>query len=82
LASTWFNHHWLNRVLAIASFLAKGKSRIALLEKEDPVVLFASPISGEVDFAINEASLKSLRQEVAAKTTGWEDDESQPEENA
>jgi len=26
--------------------------------------------------------LKSLRQEVAAKTTGWEDDESQPEENA
>jgi hypothetical protein len=82
LASTWFNHHWLNRVLAIASFLAKGKSRIVLLEKEDPVLLFASPISGEVDCAINEASLKSLRQEVAAKTTGWEDDESQPEENA
>ena len=81
LASTWFNHHWLNRVLAIASFLAKGKSRIVLLDKEDPVVLFASPISGDVDCAINEASLKSLRQEVAAKTTGWEDDEGQPEEN-
>jgi hypothetical protein len=82
LASSWFNHHWLNRVLAIASFLAKSKSRIVLLGKEDPAVLFASPISGDVDWAINEASLKSLRQELAAKTTGWEDDESQPEENA
>jgi hypothetical protein len=80
LASTWFNHHWLNRVLAIASYLSGGKSRIVLLGKDDPVVLVAAPISGEVNRAINEASLKSLRQEVAARTTGWEDDEGEPEE--
>jgi hypothetical protein len=82
LASTWFNHHWLNRVLAIASYLAKGRSRIVLLDKEDPVVLFAAPISGEVNCAINEASLKLLRQEIAATSTGWEDDEDESEEQA
>jgi hypothetical protein len=82
LASTWFNHHWLNRVLAIASFLSKRKQTIVLSEKEDPVILVSAPISGKVDCAINEANLKSLRQEVAASTTGWEDDEETPEEYA
>ena len=82
LASTWFNHHWLNRVLAIASFLSKGQPRIVLSDKEDPVVLVSVPISGEVCTAINEVNLKSLRQEVAASTTGWEDDEETPEEYA
>ncbi len=80
LASTWFNHHWLNRVLAIASYLSGGKPRIVLLDKGDPVVLVATPISGEVNSSINEASLKSLRQQVAASTTGWEDDEGEPEQ--
>jgi hypothetical protein len=80
LVSTWFNHHWLNRVLAIASYLGRSKSRIVLLDGDDPVILFAAPISGEVNCAINEASLKSLREEVAARTTGWEDDEGEPEE--
>jgi hypothetical protein len=32
-----------------------------------------------VDIAINEASLKSFRQEVAGSTPGWEDDENEPE---
>jgi hypothetical protein len=68
--------------LAIASFLSKGTPRIVLSKKEDPVVLVSAPISGEVCCAINEANLKSLRQEVAASTTGWEDDEETPEEYA
>lgn len=79
LASSWFNHHWLNRVLAISSYLARGRSRIILLDKADPIIVFASPISGIVDIAINEGRLKSLRQEVAGSTTGWEDDENEPE---
>lgn len=80
LASAWFNHHWLNRVLAIASYLSGGKRQISLLDKADPVVLVAAPISGEVNSSINEVNLKSLRQEVAARTTGWEDDEGESEQ--
>ena len=79
LASSWFNHHWLNRVLAISSYLGRGKPRIILLDRTDPVIVFASPISGVVELSINEGSLKSLRQEVAGSTPGWEDDENEPE---
>ena len=76
LTSSWFNRHWLNRVLATASFLSKGQPRIVLLDPGDPVILTATPIAGEVNSAINEANLKSLRQELAASATGWEEDES------
>jgi hypothetical protein len=80
LTGSWFNRHWLNRVLAIASFLSRGSSRIMLLDKCDPVVLCASPLAGEVCFSINEANLKSLRQELAASPTGWDEDEDAQEE--
>lgn len=79
LTSSWFNHHWLSRVLAISSFLSRGKSQIVLLSKDDPVILDASPISGKVNRAINEANLRSLRQEIAANTTGWDEDEGESE---
>jgi hypothetical protein len=81
LASSWFNEHWLSRVLAIASYLAKGKSEIVLLERNDPVILIAAPISGEVDVSIDEASLRGLREEVAANTPGWEEEEEEQEGN-
>jgi hypothetical protein len=80
LASSWFNHHWLSRVLAISSFLAKGHQKIILLDKSDPVVLSALPISGEVGLAIDEASLKGLRQQLAAQTPGWEEENEGREE--
>jgi hypothetical protein len=76
LTSSWFNRQWLNRVLATASFLSKGQPRVVLLDPCDPVILTANPIAGEVNSAINEANLKSLRQELAASSTGWEEDES------
>jgi hypothetical protein len=80
LTGSWFNRHWLNRVLAVASFLSRGSSRIMLLDQCDPVVLCASPLAGEVCFSINEANLKSLRQELAASPTGWDEDEDAQEE--
>jgi hypothetical protein len=80
LTGSWFNRQWLNRVLAVASFLARGNSRITLLDQGDPVILFASPLAGEVCFSINEAKLKSMRQELAASPSGWDEDEDAQEQ--
>jgi hypothetical protein len=44
------------------------------------VVLPALPISGEVGLAIDEASLKGLRQQLAAQTPGWEEENEDREE--
>jgi len=77
LSASWFNHHWLSRVLAIASFLARGKSTITLLDKNNPVILSARPIAGQVDIAIDEAHLKGLREQIEANTPGWEDEGSE-----
>ncbi len=81
LASSWFNHHWLSRVLAISSYLAKGNPKIVLLDKSERVVLWSSPISGVVDVAIDEASLKDLRQQIAAHTPGWEEETEEQEQS-
>lgn len=75
LSSGWFNHHWLSRVFAIASFLARGKTTIPLLDKDNPIILSARPISGQVDVSIDEAHLKELRVQMEANTPGWEDEE-------
>jgi hypothetical protein len=64
-----------------AVYLAKGKRKIVLLDKSDPVILLASPISGEVGISIDEASLKDLRQQVAAHTPGWEEENDDHGEN-
>jgi hypothetical protein len=80
LASSWFNHHWLSRVLAISSYLAKGHEKITLLDESDPAILWSSPISGDVSLAIDEAGLKNLRQQLAAKSPGW-DEEIETEES-
>lgn len=75
VCSGWFNDHWLNRVWAIASFLARGKSEIVLLDKSDPVVLRAAPISGNVNLSIAEAQLKALRKEIQTHTVDWVEEE-------
>lgn len=80
LTGAWFNRHWLNRVLAIASFLSRGHSKIMLLDQGDPVILVASPLAGEVGVSINEANLRSLRQELPASSTGWDEDEDTQQE--
>jgi TIR domain len=77
LSSSWFNHHWLSRVLAISSFLAKGKESITLLDKSDPVILSALPIAGEVGIAIDEEHLRGLRQQIEPGTPGWEEEETE-----
>jgi len=81
LAASWFNRHWLSRVLAIAGFLAKGRKSIVLLDRNDPVVLSATPISGNVPVSIDEAALAALRQQIAASTPGW-DEEAEGEDGA
>ncbi len=77
LAASWFNHHWLSRVLAISSYLAKRKDKIVLLQGSDPVVLFATAISGSVNASIDETALRDLRNEITANTPGWEEEEEQ-----
>jgi hypothetical protein len=73
--SSWFNQQWLNRVWALASFLARNRSEIVLLDRNDPVVLRATPISGKVSVSIAESELKSLRTEMEAHAIDWADEE-------
>lgn len=59
LARTWWNHEWLNRHLAIVSFLAGGEDPMILGgEDPDPLQLSSRFIRLEAPFGINEAALK------------------------
>lgn len=73
--SSWFNQQWLNRVWALASFLARNRSQIVLLDRNDPVVLRATPISGNVSVSIAESELRILRKEIEAHATDWTEEE-------
>ncbi|HEX5545520.1 MAG TPA: toll/interleukin-1 receptor domain-containing protein, partial [Nitrospira sp.] len=79
-SSGWFNQQWLNRVWAIASFLARNRTTITLLVREDPIVLRATPISGPVGFSIAETELKELRTEIEAHAIDWTEEEDEETE--
>lgn len=73
--SSWFNQQWLNRVWAMASFLARNRSEIVLLDRSDPAILSATPISGKVSLSIAESELKGLRTEIEAHAVDWATEE-------
>jgi hypothetical protein len=58
LAKSWTNHHWLNRLLALAEFLAGRTSmiRIGSIPARE-VVISAQPIRLSAPLGINEAAL-------------------------
>lgn len=66
--------------MAISSYLAKGHQKIVLLDRSDPVVLWSSPISGQVGVSIDEANMKYLRQQAAARAPGWDEENESQEE--
>lgn len=89
LCKAWWNNHWLNRILAVASFLSdEGKIRIN--KQENCQILISSiPLTFESPFGINETKeTKKLdeesREELFKAFEGPEDDfaqvEDEPEE--
>jgi len=74
LVGNWFNHDWLSRVMAICSFLAKGKETIRLVGDE-AVVLQSVPIAGDVPVGINEDAIAALREQIRAEFPGWEEED-------
>ncbi len=58
LAKNWWNYEWLNRHLAVASFLAGGEDPMILLgDSTDPLQLSSRFFHLDAPFGINEASL-------------------------
>ncbi len=55
LCKSWWNNHWLNRVMAIASFLSDN-DKIRINKQEDcQILISAQPIKFEAPFGINES---------------------------
>ncbi|HXE65356.1 MAG TPA: toll/interleukin-1 receptor domain-containing protein [Bryobacteraceae bacterium] len=70
LTSNWFNHQWLSRYLAVAEFFADSQS-VLQFGSTSGLEMEASAIVGEVPFAINDAMLEPLRDDV---TPSYEED--------
>lgn len=61
IGSAWWNGQWLNRQLAVMSFLADGQREIRVGEDpESQVVLATSPASASVGRGIDEALLATI----------------------
>ncbi len=81
LARDWWNHEWLNRHLAVVSFLAGGADPMILGgEDSDPLHLSARLVRLDAPFGINEAALEGAapapageRQDVNDADDGEED---------
>jgi hypothetical protein len=59
VAKSWTNHHWLNRLLALAEFLADGTDAIRIgSTPEREVVIGSQPLVLSAPFGINEAMLR------------------------
>jgi hypothetical protein len=80
LVGNWFNHDWLSRVMAVCSFLARGKPTIRLAG-DAPVVLKAVPILGNVSVGIDDAAIAALREQIRADVPGWDEEDEAGEEN-
>lgn len=60
IAGNWFNHAFLNRHLAIASFLAAGGNAMEIGAKQSSIVLAAQSIGGSVPRRVNEKLLERM----------------------
>jgi hypothetical protein len=80
LVGNWFNHDWLSRVMAVCSFLARGKASIRLAGDE-PVVLNSMPITGDVSIGIDDGAIAALREQIRADVPGWDEEDEAGEEN-
>ena len=67
LCRSWWNHEWLNRHLAIVSFLADEKDAITFGEApEEQTILAARLNSGAVPISIDEAALEDWRSRFSS----------------
>ncbi len=58
LSRNWFNEEWLNRLLAVVSFLADGRESINLAQGPDQrIILAGRPVLLNAPHGINEAAL-------------------------
>lgn len=66
LCRSWWNHEWVNRHLAIVSFLADGKEAIAIGEAPDEQVILGVELnSGQAAQGIDETVLEEWRTTFA-----------------
>jgi hypothetical protein len=70
LTSSWFNHQWLTKYLAVAEFLSQGKPVINLC-KDAILSMESVPIRGSIPLRINDKALEHLREDV---TPAYEED--------
>jgi len=84
LARNWWNHEWLNRHLAVVSFLAGAEDPIILGgEDPDPLHLSARLVRLDAPFGINEAALEGAEPVPAGEeqdVDDADDGEEDPEE--
>jgi hypothetical protein len=70
----WWNHEWLSRTLAIASFMADGAEAFSVGGGDDELVVAAGPLSWEVPVGINEDVLDAAALERGDILPGEDDD--------
>ncbi len=74
LARDWWNHEWLNRHLAVVSFLAGGEDPMILGgENQDPLQLSARLVRLDAPFGINEAALEGAEPAPAGEEQNGND---------
>jgi len=75
ICRNWYNDDWLDRVLAIASFLADGQPAINLAAgPETRLVLAGRPLSVNSPYGINENALKKDPVEVLSDLSDDDDE--------
>ncbi|MBU1887347.1 toll/interleukin-1 receptor domain-containing protein [Candidatus Micrarchaeota archaeon] len=82
ICKNWWNHEWLNRYLAVLSFLADGKDRIVIGEDEnEQIVLSTKFVEISSPLCIDEESVEKERQRFSAQqpseNEALDEDESQ-----
>lgn len=64
LCKSWFNHDWLNRVLAVGQFFADGTDRIAIgTTANEQIVLSAAPETCVAPVGLDEEALNEERSQ-------------------
>ncbi len=76
LAKNWWNYEWLNRHLAVASFLADSEDPMTLAgDSADPLQLSSRFFHLRAPFGINEASLGISESDSAVENTNPDADD-------
>jgi hypothetical protein len=82
LCKNWWNHEWLSRTLAAASFLADGKGEITVGSRTERLTVSATPMSWAIPVSIDESVLARSAWERGDILPGEDDDDEDQDEAA